>query len=63
MTTEKTNQKNEYEEKCATMDCCSPQKFAEMIGKCREYMQCECGPMMKGMPEMMKDGCRQPEQK
>jgi hypothetical protein len=63
MTSEKTNQKNEHEEKSATMGCCSPQKFAEMMGECGEDVQCECGPMMKGMQEMMKGGCRQPEQK
>ena len=63
MTTEKTNQKNEHEEKSTTMGCCSPQKFAEMMAKCGEEMQGECGSMMKGMQEMMKGGCCQPKQK
>ncbi len=60
MTDEKTGKKNEHEEKCAAMGCCSPQKLAEMMAKCGEDMQCECGPMMQ---EMMKSGCGQPEQK
>ena len=63
MTTEKTGQKDEQEEKCPAMDCCSPQKFAEMMAKCGEEMQGECGSMMKGMQEMMKGGCRQSAQK
>jgi len=60
MTTEKTGQKNEDEEKCPVEHCCSPQKFAEMMGKWGEDMQGECGPMMQGM---MKGGCCQPKQK
>jgi hypothetical protein len=60
MTTEKTNQKNEHEEKCATMDCCSPQRFVEMMDKCGEDMKSKCRAMMQ---EMMKGGCYQSEQK
>lgn len=54
MTTEKTGQKNEREEKCAAMDCCSPQRFAEMMAKCGDDMKCECGAMMQ---EIMKGKC------
>ena len=60
MTTEKTDQGKEPEEKGAGFGCCSPEKFAEMMAK--------CGPDMKGgrctmMQEMMKKGCSRPEQK
>lgn len=60
MTTEKTNQEQEQEEKCPAIDCCSPQKFAEMMTKCGEGMKCDCGAMMQ---EMMTGGRCQPEQK
>ena len=60
MTTEKTGQEQEQEEKCPANDCCSPQKFAEMMTKSGEGMKCDCGDMMQ---EMMKGGCCQPEQK
>ena len=60
MTTGKTGQEQEQEEKCPAIDCCSPQKFAEMMTKCGEGMKCDCGDMMQ---EMMKGGCCQPEQK
>lgn len=60
MTTEKTGQKNEREEKCAAMDCCSPQRFAEMMAKCGDDMKRKCCAMMQ---EMMKGECCQPEQK
>ncbi len=60
MTTEKIGQKNEDEEKCAAMDCCSPNKFAGMMARCGEDMKHECGTMMQ---EMMKGGCCQSEQK
>jgi hypothetical protein len=58
MTTEGTNQNGKHEEKCAGMDHCSPQTFAEMMAKCGDDMKCMCGPMMQ---EMMKRGCCQPE--
>ena len=57
MTTEKTDQKNEQDEKCASMGCCPPQKFAEMMAKCSEEMKCDCGSMMQ---EMMQGGDSQP---
>ena len=59
MTTEKTDQKNDHEEKDATTGCCSPQKFTEMMAKCGEGMKCDCSGMMT---KMMKGGCCQPEQ-
>ncbi len=60
MTTEQKGQKNEHEAKCPAMDCCSPEKFAAMMAKCRDDMKCECGPMML---EMMKGEWCPPEQK
>ena len=60
MTTEKEGQENEREEKCAVMDCCSPQRFAEMMAKCGDAMKGDCGAMMQGM---IKGGCCQPEEK
>jgi hypothetical protein len=60
MTTEKEGQENEREEKCAGMDCCSPQRFAEMMAKCGKEMKGECGAMMQ---EMMQGGCCPPEEK
>ncbi len=60
MTTEKTDNKDGFAEKCAAMDCCSPQKMAEMMAKCGDEMKCGCGAMMQ---ERMKDGCCQPEEK
>ncbi len=56
MTTEKSNQEQEQEKKCPEIDCCSPQKFAEMMTKCCEGTDCDC-------PTMMKSGCCQPESK
>jgi hypothetical protein len=58
MTTERTGQSRKHEEKCAVMDCCSPQTFAEMMAKCGDEMRCECREMML---EIMKRGCFQPE--
>jgi len=58
MTTEKEGQKNEREEKCAGMNCCSPQRFAEMMSQCGEKTEGGCAAMMQ---EMMKGGCCQPE--
>jgi hypothetical protein len=49
MTTEKAGQKNEREEKCAAMGCCSPQCFVKMMDKCGDGMKRECGVMMKEM--------------
>lgn len=60
MTTEKTEQKNEQEERDTTASCCSPQKFAEMMTKCGADMKCECGGMMA---KMMKGGYRPSVQK
>ena len=60
MTTEKTSQKNEHEENCATMGCCPPQKFAEMMANCNEEMKCDCGSMMQ---EVMKGGCCQSDKR
>lgn len=60
MTTEKKDQTNEREEKRSFTDCCSPQKFAEMMTKCGPDMKGGCCAMMQ---EMMKGGCGQPEQK
>lgn len=60
MTTEKTGQENEREEKCAVMGCCSPQSFAEMMARCGKEMKGECGAKMQ---EMMKGGCCPPEEK
>jgi len=60
MTTEKEGQKNEREEKSAVMDCCSLQRFAEMMAKCGEGRKGGYGAMMQ---EMMKGGCCPPEEK
>ena len=61
MTTEKTDQKNEQEEKSTTTDCCSRQNFTNMMNKCGEGMKCDCGSMMpkmmQKMSEMTKDNC------
>ena len=59
MTTEKTDQKNEHEEKCPPTGCCPPQKFTEMMAKCGEEMKCDCSNLMQ---EMMKGGCCQPDE-
>ena len=60
MTTEKSDQKHEQKAKCSPMDCCSPQKFAEMMAKCGEDMKYDCRSMML---EMMKGGDFQQEPK
>jgi len=60
MTTEKTGQENEREEKRAILDCCSPQKFAEMMARCGKEMKGGCAAAMQ---EMMKGGCCQSEEK
>jgi|GEM_PF-1565280 len=60
MTTEKIDQTNEHKGQSATTDCCSPQKFAEMMAKCGPDKEGGCSAMMQ---EMMKKGCCQPEQK
>lgn len=48
MTAEETGQKHEQNETCPSMDCCSPHKFAEMMAKCGEGMQCDCRSMPFG---------------
>lgn len=60
MTTRKTSQKHEQPEKWAATNCCSPQKFAEIMAKCGEDMEGECCAMMR---EMMKGESSPPEQK
>jgi hypothetical protein len=58
MTTEKTDQTKETEEKGAGMGCCSPQAFSEMMAKCGPKSKCSVI-----VQEMMKGGCCQPEEK
>lgn len=60
MTTEKAGQENEREEKSEVTDCCSPQKFAEMMARCGKEIKGGCGTIMQ---EMMKGGCCRPEEK
>ncbi len=60
MTTGKTGQEKSREEKSAAKNCCSPQRFAEMMAKFGDDMNCQCGAMMQ---KMMKDEGSQSEEK
>jgi len=46
--------------KCPAMDCCDPQKLAEMMARCCEAREGDCCDMLQ---KMMKEGCCRPQQK
>jgi hypothetical protein len=60
MSTKNNDQKHEHEEQGPTIDCCSPQKFADMMARFGADTKSDCSTMIK---EMMKNGCCQPEKK
>lgn len=60
MTEETTDRSKEQPGgKCPPMDCCDPQKLAEMMAHCCEAMDDKCCAMLQ---KMMKEGFCRPQQ-